>query len=87
MYNNGFVRGEHNPVAVFWKIKDGKTPDIAGLWNKIRLKLWTQGKQEQPIQRSKILTFKEPKNRFKGINSASYVAWRAGTTTLFPLGS
>jgi hypothetical protein len=30
---------------------------------------------------------KEPGNRFHGINSASYVAWRARTTTLFLFGS
>jgi hypothetical protein len=30
-------------------------------------------------------TLKEPMNRFQGIDSASlYVAWRSGTTTLFP---
>jgi hypothetical protein len=32
-------------------------------------------------------TFKEPKNRFQGTNSARLCAWRAGTTTLFLLGS
>jgi hypothetical protein len=25
-YNNGFVEEEQNPVAVFWKIGDGKHP-------------------------------------------------------------
>jgi hypothetical protein len=40
-----------------------------------------------------LKTFKVPKNRFQGTNSASLcgplvcVAWRAGTTTLFLLGS
>jgi hypothetical protein len=28
-------------------------------------------------------TFLEPRNQFQGIDSASYVGWRAGTTTLF----
>jgi hypothetical protein len=36
----------------------------------------------------KFLTIKEPKNRFQGINLPSAnVAWRAGTTSLFLLGS
>jgi hypothetical protein len=34
-----------------------------------------------------FLTLKEPKNRFQGTNSPGCVAWRAGTTTLFVLGS
>jgi hypothetical protein len=29
----------------------------------------------------------EPRNRFQGMNSPAYVAWRAGTITLFLLGS
>ena len=32
-----------------------------------------------------FLNFKEPGNCFQGISSASYVAWRAGTATLFLL--
>jgi hypothetical protein len=32
-------------------------------------------------------TFMEPKNRFHGIDPPAYEAWRAGTTTLFLLGS
>jgi hypothetical protein len=32
-------------------------------------------------------TFREPKNRFQGIDSASLCSLAAGTTTLFPLGS
>ncbi len=30
-------------------------------------------------------TFREPKNRFQGIIPPAYVAWRAGTATLFLL--
>jgi hypothetical protein len=42
-------------------------------------------RKSQPIKPEPeiFLTFKEPKNRF---NPPAYVAWRAGTTTLFLLG-
>ncbi len=41
------------------------------------------------LQSPNFLTLKEPRNRFQGIDAASLctVAWRAGTTTLFLLGS
>jgi hypothetical protein len=41
----------------------------------------------QVVQRPNFLSFKEPKDRFQGTNSATLLAWRAGTTTLFLLGS
>jgi hypothetical protein len=48
-------------------------------------------KAEQGVHKSPYFqTFMEPRNRFQGINSASlctYVAWWAGTITLFLVGS
>ncbi len=38
-------------------------------------------------QSPNVKTFKEPKNRFQGTNSARLLVWRAGTTALFLLGS
>ncbi len=40
------------------------------------------------VQSPNFSTFKEPRSRFQGINSASLcIAWRAGTITLFLFGS
>ncbi len=34
-----------------------------------------------------FLNFKGPRNRFQGLESPAYVAWRAGKASLFLLGS
>ncbi len=33
----------------------------------------------------KFVKFKEPRNLIQGIDSAAYLAWRAGTKTLFDI--
>ncbi len=57
----------------------------SGGTNKISLALTERGtkKETEPV----FPTFKEPRNRLQGIDSASLCRMRAGTTTLFLLGS
>jgi hypothetical protein len=55
-------------------------------WSEILLHS-TMPEKSCPWTRDCILNFKEPRYQFQGIDSQAYVAWRAGTTTLFLPGS
>jgi Niemann-Pick C1 protein len=73
-------------VAVVPKIEIGLDQEISMPDNSFMLKYFTFLKVRESAEPEFFKTFKEPKNRFQGINSASLCSLTR-TTTLFLLGS